>query len=320
MNQYNFRTKILKSIKHQPLNVEFLDDTANNVYEFFRFMMMVHSPITRRSIGASFNIADAYATYNTGSGMQFSNSATVKNDFAHRGVVNSDVGSPIQAIKITQIFMQVGSKPADIDTNAKEVAFFFINPRIENFDLDEMNHDSNELSIMTMKFDYDFMVMSDMRVMQPLGAGKGMPPVGSAPGEAAPTGRATASSKSAAGGGNNPYSSILAGVGGKAAQSIVSSTLGKVVRQVPGLGSVADTIGGIVQNSASNAIGSAANSAGGLIQGSIADRINGIGSSIKQSFARPQRAIVSDNSTTGQSGATLIASSGLGTDQSTPGG
>jgi hypothetical protein len=50
INQYNFRTKVLKQIKHRALTMTFLDDVGNNVHEFFRFMMMVHSPITRRSI------------------------------------------------------------------------------------------------------------------------------------------------------------------------------------------------------------------------------------------------------------------------------
>lgn len=280
VNQYNFRTKILKSIKHQPLNISFLDDVGNNVYEFFRFMMMVQSPITRRSIGASFNIADEYAAYTAGSGMTFSDSPNSVTDFAHRGVTGGakgvDVGNVIQAIKITQIFVQPGAgKSGSLDTSPKEIAFFFVNPRVESFDLDNLDHEPSEFSTMSMKFDFDFMVMSDMRTLQKLGTGVGMPSVSSAPGEISPTGNAGSNSSSAQGAAN-PYTNLLAAAGSRAAASIVSTAVGTQIRKVPGLGSVADTMSG-------------------LVQGSVSDRINGIASTVNQSFARPSRAVVSDS-------------------------
>lgn len=301
INQYNFNTKVLRKIKHRELTVTFMDDVGNNVHEFFRFMMMVHSPITRRSIGGSFDIAAAYAHYSAGSGMEFSKDILGANtDYAHRGVINTDIGNVIQAIKITQMFMQPGKTRQDLDTNAKEVAFFFINPRMVSFDLDDVSHEVSDPNLFTMQFDYDFMVMSDMRVLQPLDASKSVPPLGTAPGEVAPTGRAGKGSTSPSGG-NNPYTSMLQGVAGRAAQKLTSETIGRRIRQVPGLGSVADTIGG-------------------LAQGATSDRIGGMVSNISQSFARPSRAVVSDS--TGQaSTATYTTSTGaFGSGQPTPGG
>ena len=274
INQYNFRSKVLKQIKHRALTMTFLDDVGNHVHEFFRFMMMVHSPITRRSIGAAHEISSVFAQYNTGSGMQFSKSPMSMTDFAHRGVINTDIGNAIQAIKITQLFMQPGSKN-DLDTGAKEVSFFFVNPRIESFDMDDVSHESSDPSVLTMMFDYDILVMSDMRVLQPLPAGKGMPPVGSAPGEAAPTGRAPNAKNPA--GGTNPYINVLSSIGSRAATKITNERLGRYIRQVPGLGSVADTIGGLVGSSAKSVIGS----------------------SLNQSFAAPTRDVITDRSTLG---------------------
>jgi hypothetical protein len=288
VNMYNFRTKVLKQIKHRALTMTFMDDVGNSVHEFFRFMMMVHSPITRRSIGSSTDIASAVAHYNTGSGMLFSDSPTAITDFAHRGVINTDIGTAIQAIKITQLFMQPGGKN-DLETGAKEVSFFFVNPRIESFDLDDVAHDVNDISLLTMQFDYDFLLMSDMQTLQPLDASKAMPPVGSAPGEASGVNR-TANAKSPEGE-NNPYLKTLSALGGRAATKLTNEVLGKYIRQVPGLGSVADTIGGLVGKGVSGSIGSAGAS---------------VGTGINQAFAAPTRDVVTDTSTVGSDQATAI--------------
>jgi hypothetical protein len=276
INQYNFRTKVLKQIKHRALTMTFMDDVGNNVHEFFRFMMMVHSPITRRSVGASFDIAAATALYTTGSGMKFSDSPSATTDFAHRGVMKSDVGNAIQAIKITQMFVQPGS-PTALDTSAKEVAFFFINPRVESFDLDDLSHETSDINLFTMQFDYDFMVMSDMRTLETIDASKAMPPVGSAPGDAAPTGRAPGSKNPQGEPGFGSFASrTLSAIGGRAAQKLTNEVLGRRIRQVPGLGSVADALGGIVNRGVTGTLGG-----------------------ISQSFAAPTRSIITDRATAG---------------------
>lgn len=323
INQYNFRTKVLKQIKHRALTMTFMDDVGNNVHEFFRFMMMVHSPITRRSIGASFDISSAYARYSAGSGMKFSNSPTVTNDFAHRGAVGTDIGNVIQAIKVTQMFMQPGKTASDLDNGAKEVAFFFINPRIESFDLDDVNHETSDVNLFTMSFDYDFMVMSDMRTLQPVPAGKGMPPVGSAPGEASPTGRRPGDPK----GSNNPYIAALSAIGGRAATKLTNELLGSKIRRIPGLGSVADTLGGLVGGAARNGVAGGLGSLGSMVGGALGIGggsgggsggsgggsggsgggssggflgTGGLGGFVNQAFARPTKDLVTDGSTAGR--------------------
>lgn len=288
INQYNFRTKVLKQIKHRELTMTFYDDVGNNVHEFFRFMMMVHSPITRRSVNASHDIAQAYGAYSSGNGMLFSENLGNVNDFAHRGVVNSDLGNIIQAIKITQFYVQPGKSQRDLDDGAKEVCWFFVNPRIVSFDLDDVNHEVSDPNLFTLQFDYDFMVMSDQTSLQPIPAEKTVPPVGGAPGEASPTGRSGGGSNP---GGENPYSAILAGVASRAAQKLTNETIGRRIRQVPGLGSVADTLSGLV---------------GGFTR----DKVSGISSTINQSYARPSRDVVIDTSTAGRDTASYGTSTG----------
>ena len=281
INQYNFRTKVLRQIKHRELTMTFVDDVGNNVYEFFRFMMMVHSPITRRSINATQNIADTKVTYAAGSGMEFSEPFKDPNDFAHRGVVDTDIGNAIQAIKVTQFFLDPSQK---LENSTKQVSFFFINPRVVSFDLDDVNHEVSDPNLFTMQFDYDFMVMSNMDALENLPPEKQLPPVGSAPGDAGPV----SGSGTSAAGGNNPYTSILTGMAGRAAQKVANETIGKALRQVPGLGSVASTIGSIAS-------------------GVTKDLLN---SGINQAFARPSRDVVSDSSTAGKDQASYTNTSG----------
>lgn len=302
INQYNFRTKVLKQIKHRALTMTFVDDVGNNVHEFFRFMMMVHSPITRRSIGASHEIADAHATYSAGNGMLFSENPAAVNDFAHRGAIPTEVGNAIRAIKVSQIFVQPGSGQSALDSGAKEVAFFFINPRVESFDLDDVNHETSDANLFTMQFDYDFMVMSDQRNLVKPADGKSLPAVGrGSPSEPTPTGRGGAQGSSGGpDGGGSIYGKILAGIGGRAAQRITSETIGRRIRQIPGAGSVADTLGGLV---------------GGFAR----DRIGGIVSNVNQAYARPGRDVVSDSTTSGPDRAAYATSvGGFGADQPVP--
>lgn len=285
VNQYNFRTKILKQIKHRELTMTFMDDVGNNVYEFFRFMMMVHSPVTRRSATATQSISEAITTYANKSGMEFTDGLGHNEDLAHRGVLPTDLGNAIEAIKVTQFFVNPSEHLSDA---TKQVSFFFINPRIVSFDLDDVNHETSDPNLFTMQFDYDFMVMSKQDPLERLGAEKTLPPVGSAPGDAQPLNVNSGLTKPGA---NNPYSSILAGVSARAVQKITSETIGRAIRQVPGLGSVADTIGGIVS-------------------GITRDGILGLGKGVNQSYARPGRDVVTDASTAGRDTASYTSSTG----------
>jgi hypothetical protein len=300
VNMYNQKTRVLKSIKHKELNLTFIDDVGNNVYEFFRFMMMVHSPITRRSANAGFNISEAYAAYTSGNGMVFTDSiasANVAQDFASRGVINTDVGNIIQAIKISQVF--VNPAQTGLGNAVKEVAFFFINPRVVSFDLDEMSHDSSDMNVFTMSFDYDFMAMTPARNMQAIDDAKKMPTWKDAPGDLAPSSNTGASSGNA-----NPYTQLISNSAARAAQKIVSSTVGRYVKQVPGLGIVADTLSGKVEQ---------------ITRASVGNLASSTVSSISQAFARPSRALVTDDTTQQNANAlqaTYTSSTGTyGTDQ-----
>ena len=289
VNRYNFRTKVLKQIKHRELTMSFHDDVGNQVYEFFRTMMLVHSPITRRSVGASHNIADQAASYATGHGMLFTNDKSSKVDFAHRGVINTEIGNAIQAIKIKQIFLQPSG---NIHETAKEVAFFFMNPRVVSFDLDDVSHEVSDPNVFTMQFDYDFMVMSDMSTLQPIDTSKALAALPGAPSEPSPA-QGASTSTSSGGGLGDKITDMISSIGGRAAQKITSETVGKVLRSVPGLGGLASTVGSIANSVVRNGISNTV----GTVQRSVSSPTGLFGSANIISPANPS--IINDSSVIG---------------------
>ena len=288
VNRYNFRTKVLKQIRHRELTITFADDVGNNVYNFFRIMMMVHSPITRRSAIASHDISAQVAAYNSGNGMLFTQEPGVSNDFASRAAIGTDIGNAIQAIKVSQIFVQPQPGAGGLDSAAKEVAFFFMNPRIVSFDLDDVNHEVSEANLFTMQFDYDFMVMAQSRDLQPLPDEKSMPARNGAPSEPLPTGRGAGSSE---GGGDNLYSRVLGGVASQAARKITSETIGRTLRQIPGMANSTVLLSGLV---------------GTAVRGAVTTVLGGRSVSV----ARPSQGLVTDSTVLGTPRASFTVSGG----------
>lgn len=162
VNEYNFRTKVLKKIRHRELTMSFLDDTGNRVFDFFDKMMMLHSPITRRSKArvSPFDKPAPFMNDEIGNGMIFND--TSDQNLSHRGVINSPVGNAIECIRVKQIF--VDSSQKDLSQALKQNCFDFINPRIVSFDLDDLNHETSEASTLTLQFDYDWLEMVSMTV------------------------------------------------------------------------------------------------------------------------------------------------------------
>lgn len=161
VNMYNFRTKVLKKIRHRELTITFMDDTGNRVLNFFRGLMMIHSPITRRQLlreqlspEARLSPPDS-RSISQASGMEFTNGPTPSlADSAIRGTFNSDVGNIISTIRVKQMYVDSGASLGDA---SKEVIFDFLNARLVSFDLDDLSHEASDPNIMTMQFDYDWM-------------------------------------------------------------------------------------------------------------------------------------------------------------------
>lgn len=162
VNMYNFRTKALKKIRHRELTVTFMDDVGNRVLDLFKALMMIHSPITRRQ-----QLREKASTYaeriappdpdsiNDSNGMMFSDpNESGYDDSAIRGAFNSNVGSIIKTIRVKQMYVDPS---AGLGGAVKETIFDFLNARLVSFDLDDLTHETSDVNLMTMQFDYDWM-------------------------------------------------------------------------------------------------------------------------------------------------------------------
>ncbi len=319
VNQYNFRTKALKRIRHRELTVTFMDDTGNRVFDFFRTLMFLHSPITQRSLNREPGAAPSPLTITEGNGMAFTSATSLgdasQEDIAHRGVINGGagaVGGSISCIRVKQMFVNPAGRISaqNIKTvDPQEVTYDFLNPRIVSFDLDDLTHESSDPSLLTMQFDYDWMEM--VKVGQLYEASSPTynitaPGVTGAPvdilggsSDSGPVGAQGAVGISPAGGGN-PFLNILTNQASRAAQKITADAVNRTVSQIAGRGQ----LGGLV----AGALTPIAAGVSGLISTGARDLIVGAASAAKGTFTSSTRPTATDSATRTNDGATIVRS------------
>ena len=149
VNYYNFRTKVLKEIKHEPLSMSFIDDIGNNTTDFFNAYRKAFSPISRKQFGTAFSPLAAQVA-----GMNYSHPlAENQDDTATRGVLAGDAMNVLESVIIHQIFAH----------GSRMCTYTFYNPRIARFDFDEVNHESSDMGNgLTVSFDYDALYVSEV--------------------------------------------------------------------------------------------------------------------------------------------------------------
>lgn len=144
VNYYNYRTKVLKQIHHDPLGMTFIDDIQDEAHSFFRTYMMSYSPIMR-----SWNSGQSLDQLEK-AGFNFTDHNGTSTDSAIRGVLADGKINPIKSITLIQYFGHASASNT----------FRFINPRIVSFSYDEAHHEGGDNgNHITMQFDYDAMVI-----------------------------------------------------------------------------------------------------------------------------------------------------------------
>ena len=147
VNQYNFKTKILKQISHKELSFSFFDDVGNNALNLLNLYMKLMSPITRNVPSVDSNLNDY--------GMEFSSLYTTGIDTANRGVLPNNATQIIKQLKVHQIYIE-RSTTGNINDAVFFNTFTFTNPKIIAFDISDQDHESsNVVNILTASFDYD---------------------------------------------------------------------------------------------------------------------------------------------------------------------
>ena len=234
VNYYNFRTKVLKEIRHDPLNMTFIDDIGNNTTDFFNAYRKAYSPISRNEFPTGLNVKQAQEQ-----GMNFS-FPMIENqdDTASRGFLYNNAINVLQKVIIRQVFAH-GTRMCE---------YTFHNPRISRFDFDEVNHETGEGNGLTVAFDYDSLHVSEMKntngTPAPMWGKTDL--LGNRPGTGSNTGL---------NGVKNGMFDTLINAGTRMAGGVASSIVGKAVRSIPFIGPELSGFAGAMANKVTTAIG-----------------------------------------------------------------
>lgn len=143
INMYNFRTKVLKTIRHEPLQMMFHDDIQNKVLDFFNAYRVAHSPVSSMSYNQAAKLESA--------GMDFYQPGLLGRNSASIGVLENNQKNILNRIEVIQVYAH----------GTRQNTFIFTNPRIENFDFDNLDHEGSEGNALSVSFNYDTLYIKD---------------------------------------------------------------------------------------------------------------------------------------------------------------
>lgn len=161
VNMYNFRTKILRTVRANPINMVFYDDTQNKSFQFFETYRKIYSPISTMN-------ATQAAQYEK-SGMNFT-STDPNNTNAFSAASSILPGGAKNAIKEIRLYQVFGH-------GSYANVFSFINPKIDRMELDSLDMEDSDASIVNFSFLYDGLNVKSGRIGQVDGE-DGIPTIG----------------------------------------------------------------------------------------------------------------------------------------------
>lgn len=133
VNFYNYRTKIVKKIVHDPLTIRFLDDRQNISMKFFHEYLKATHPIT--------SVAPESSDFYEDNGMNWQ---SIINS-ASSGVLAENLRTIIKEIKVYHLY----------DFGAYMNTYHFTNPKVLDMNLDNWTMHESEGSEISAQFGYD---------------------------------------------------------------------------------------------------------------------------------------------------------------------
>lgn len=162
INQYNFKTRVIKNVKNEEVSVTFYDDSSNYVVDFFRFVLALLHPVTRRSGSYGSELSTGALFMTESHGMIFSGDTSNTVDYSHRGTIDTDNGQIFQTIKVTQTFMVPTG-----DGSARQMSYLYVNPMISSIEMNELSsEDTSNTGEITIKFTYDAVIIPNGEELQ----------------------------------------------------------------------------------------------------------------------------------------------------------
>lgn len=147
INMYNYRTKVLKTIRPEALNMIFWDDTGNKVASLMSDYHKALSPLARMTA----DVRDSKALESKG--MNFGPDEALRNVAANS--TSTRRSSIFKSISVDQIYLAGNMKTLSEGARYFVNRFYMINPRIESFDFDDLSHEGNDASTISVAFSYD---------------------------------------------------------------------------------------------------------------------------------------------------------------------
>lgn len=151
-NFYNYRTKVLKRISYDPLNMIFIDDSENAVVDFFEYYRRAHSPITWKP----FSAGNPRLLEMTGMDFQDGAARGLKPGYsASVGTLQGGHYHLLKDIKLIEYYAH----------GTLHNVYFFVNPRINQMDFDGgADHEEGQSGHgLNVSFDFDYLYVEKYR-------------------------------------------------------------------------------------------------------------------------------------------------------------
>lgn len=141
INMYNYRTQVLTKIEYggSPASITFYDDVTNRSLGVVVNYLTMISPISNQTINNASLLAD-----------DPDGSASVGSMEASTGSTSGDEYGPLQAIRVAHHSIDP-TNPNNIITTYYD----YLNPKIININLDELEMSASEVSMVEFSFVYD---------------------------------------------------------------------------------------------------------------------------------------------------------------------
>lgn len=136
VNSYNYRFKVATKVDNGTATIVFYDDNKNTALNIIRNYMMAVSPISRRRAGPGY--------YNQQEDVQL---------WASIGPLPNE--NPDGLIKTLKVSHHYNSQYSTSDADRQIVHYDYINPKLQNFMMEDLDMSSSEASMITLTFVYD---------------------------------------------------------------------------------------------------------------------------------------------------------------------
>ena len=147
VNMYNFRTKVLKMIKHDELTFSFYDDTGNRSINFINAYLQLLMPSARQPFSTGTVMGDHGFGFSAADGI----------DTSGRDVLGNNTIDVMRSMVIEQYFLtRDGTLGGSARDAIKVNTYEFTNPRLTHFNIEDLDHEKgSEASFVNVGFDYD---------------------------------------------------------------------------------------------------------------------------------------------------------------------